>query len=274
MDSLLLLRSALSSSSSSTKTIKLLSIAPTETTEVYTLLPSTHISLPTPSGVPTLFPKTTPTRYQTPANDGGTFYDLQTLLFAYLERDASVAEYLKAASEQGVPFVSLTERKGLIDWLEGKSGIEGPQGKIVPLAMAGAGAGEGMQGDGVGKKRSVGEEVNQGMGEDAGGMNSLGAGEKAIGQGTGLQGRSSAVLPAGVDSAVKKARYVVDDDDRDVVKKMIILMDGPPRAKGGSMGGATKNKDTILRGERVNVRSCFSSFSPSSALLPISNLVN
>jgi parafibromin len=78
---------------------------------------------------PTLtLPKAAPTRFRKPsatALDPHTapndFVTLESLLVAWLARDASVAEYMKQVREAGIgAFVSITERKGVVEWLEGK----------------------------------------------------------------------------------------------------------------------------------------------------------
>lgn len=74
---------------------------------------------------PTLvLPKTTPTRFRKPAATGADpsdFVNLEALLVAWLARDASVADYMRQVREAGIAaFVSITERKGVVEWLEGK----------------------------------------------------------------------------------------------------------------------------------------------------------
>ncbi|KAI6037815.1 RNA pol II accessory factor, Cdc73 family-domain-containing protein [Pisolithus marmoratus] len=86
-----------------------------------TLLNATHLLL---GQVP--FPKSTPTRYAKPgvsnAASPGDFYTLEAVYLAWLLRDAPGAEYMKQARENGltVGFVSVTERKNVVEWLEGK----------------------------------------------------------------------------------------------------------------------------------------------------------
>lgn len=75
------------------------------------------------------FQKSTPTRYQKPgtsSNDPSLnpqdFFSIEAVYLAWLLRDAPGAEYMKQARESGlaVGFVSVTERKSVVDWLEGK----------------------------------------------------------------------------------------------------------------------------------------------------------
>ncbi|KAH9842453.1 RNA polymerase II-associated protein [Rhodofomes roseus] len=100
------------------------------------LASATHIVLsPTSS-----FPKSTLTRLRKPGASSvnptpspRTFFTLQAVYLAWLLRKSSVAEYVKQAREHGltVGFVSVTERKNVVDWLEGKtSELDG----LVPLA--------------------------------------------------------------------------------------------------------------------------------------------
>ena len=73
--------------------------------------------------------KSTPTRYRKPntsSNDPVSapqdFASIGAVYLAWNLRDAPGAEYMKLARESGlaVGFVSVTERKSLVEWLEGK----------------------------------------------------------------------------------------------------------------------------------------------------------
>ncbi|EKM56121.1 uncharacterized protein PHACADRAFT_145235 [Phanerochaete carnosa HHB-10118-sp] len=75
-------------------------------------------------------PKSTPTRLRKPgltSTDPSTnprdFFTLDAVYFSWLLKDMSGAEYMKQARESGlaVGFVSITERKSVVDWLEGKT---------------------------------------------------------------------------------------------------------------------------------------------------------
>lgn len=85
------------------------------------LLAASHIVLS-----PTLsLPKSTTTRYSKPgtsASSPSDFFTLEAVYLAWLLRDAPVAEYMKQARDNGlaVGFVSVTERKSIVEWLEGK----------------------------------------------------------------------------------------------------------------------------------------------------------
>ena len=71
------------------------------------------------SGKP--FPKAGRTRYRKP-DTPSEFYLLDALYVAWLLREAPGAEYMKQLREHGLSagFVSVTERKHVTDWLEGK----------------------------------------------------------------------------------------------------------------------------------------------------------
>ena len=75
-------------------------------------------------------PKSTPTRIRKPnakstdpSANPQDFFTLDAIYIAWLLRDASGAEYMKQARENGlaVGFVSITERKSIVDWLEGRT---------------------------------------------------------------------------------------------------------------------------------------------------------
>jgi parafibromin len=92
------------------------------------------------------FPKNTPTRLRNSGRTGAPsstshdpqanpsdFFTLEAVYLVWLLRDASAADYVRQAREHGLVtgFVSITERKSLVDWLEGRTSTHD---KIVPLA--------------------------------------------------------------------------------------------------------------------------------------------
>ncbi|PPQ91787.1 hypothetical protein CVT25_000432 [Psilocybe cyanescens] len=79
-----------------------------------------------------LYPKSSRTRYRKAGTSAG-FYSLDAVYVAWLLRQANGAEYMKQAREHGlaVGFVSVTERKHVVDWLEGKAS---DHDRIAPLA--------------------------------------------------------------------------------------------------------------------------------------------
>ncbi|KIK93036.1 hypothetical protein PAXRUDRAFT_829392 [Paxillus rubicundulus Ve08.2h10] len=98
-------------------------------------LTASHISL----GPSLSLAKSSQTRYTKPGisnpSSSADFYTLEAIYLAWLLRDAPGAEYMKQARESGlaVGFVSVTERKSVVEWLEGKvADLE----RIRPLASA------------------------------------------------------------------------------------------------------------------------------------------
>jgi parafibromin len=97
---------------------------------------ATHIVLGTES-----FPKAAPTRFRKPgtsSSDSNDFYTLEAVYLAWHLQSAGGAEYMKQARENGlvVGFVSVTERKGVVDWLEGHTS---DHPSITPLPGQAAG---------------------------------------------------------------------------------------------------------------------------------------
>ncbi|EPS98371.1 hypothetical protein FOMPIDRAFT_1126619 [Fomitopsis schrenkii] len=100
------------------------------------LASATHIVIsPTVS-----VPKNAPTQLRKPGATSTVpsaspqdFFSLEAVYLAWLLRQSSGAEYMKQAREHGltVGFVSVTERKNVVDWLEGKTNdLNG----LIPLA--------------------------------------------------------------------------------------------------------------------------------------------
>jgi parafibromin len=100
---------------------------------VPTLSAATHLAISSPD---TIFIKSTPTRLRKPGASStsspsnptthpGDFYSLEAVYLAWLTKDASGADYMKQARESGlaVGFVSVTERKRLVEWLEGSTTV-------------------------------------------------------------------------------------------------------------------------------------------------------
>ncbi len=95
-------------------------------TTVYSFADATHLVL-SPA---TTLPKTAPTRLRKmgatstdPQASPQDFFSLGAVYLAWLFRDAPGAEYMKHARENGfaVGFVSVTERKGVVEWLMDKT---------------------------------------------------------------------------------------------------------------------------------------------------------
>ena len=99
------------------------------------LVAATHLVLPSQTLL-----KSTPTRFRKPGISGsdpvsnpGDFFTLDAIYVTWLLKDASVTEYMKQARDNGLTggLVSVTERKSVVDWLEGRV-INHPN--IIPLA--------------------------------------------------------------------------------------------------------------------------------------------
>ncbi|KAL8292890.1 hypothetical protein RQP46_000584 [Phenoliferia psychrophenolica] len=226
VDPLLLLRTSLSSNA----TITLLAAAPGEDgaapdaaqgEEVYKLEECSHIAFPVSSASAPrpVFPKETKTRYL--AQVGGDAFTLQALLFAYIQRDETAPNYMKNARAAGLQFVSVIERKGVVEWLAGRSDIEGPAGRIVPLESSA-------------KRPADTEDASTAGGEAA------------------PEALAGAPAP-------KKQRYATNKEDHAKVRTLLQLMEGPAYAIGTGTevkvektGGVFKNRETVLRGDRVN----------------------
>ena len=126
-DALLALRQAIKSK----KSIKYANASSSATS----LQSATHLVLSSSVSLP----KSTPTRLRKPgatskdpSSNPTDFFTLDAVYLAWLLRDGSVAEYMKQARENGlaVGFVSITERKNVVDWLDGKSN---DLSSIVPI---------------------------------------------------------------------------------------------------------------------------------------------
>ncbi|BGP52014.1 accessory factor associated with RNA polymerase II [Rhodotorula kratochvilovae] len=214
-DPLLLLRGALSSG-------RPISLLAADGAEVFDLKDCADISF----GAGRAFPKTAPTRFlaapSSSVDDPALpTYDLQTLLLAFNEKDTPFGQYIRNAGAAGVAFVSGTDRRVVIDYLRGSGPVEGPEDRVRPLPGA--------------AKRSADDE----------------AGGAAPGE---------AGAAAGAAPPQKKQRYVPNRDDQDKVKRMLQIIEGPlyghvvgpDETKLEKSGGAYHNRETVLRGERIN----------------------
>ncbi|EGN96347.1 hypothetical protein SERLA73DRAFT_59315 [Serpula lacrymans var. lacrymans S7.3] len=96
------------------------------TDPVSSIVSATHLILPPDLSVP----KSSPTRYRKPGTSSTDpsispqdFFSLEAIYLAWLLRDAPGAEYNRQSREHGLAlgFVSITERKNVVDWLEGRT---------------------------------------------------------------------------------------------------------------------------------------------------------
>ncbi|KAG8898699.1 accessory factor associated with RNA polymerase II [Tulasnella sp. 403] len=93
---------------------------------------ATHIVLsPT-----TTLPKSTPTRWRRDATatdphaEPQRFFALDALVLTWSTRNENAATYMRQATTSGVNYVSLTDRKAVVDWLEGKVDVSD---KVAPV---------------------------------------------------------------------------------------------------------------------------------------------
>lgn len=215
-DPLIVLRRALTSN----QPISLLS---SSGTEVFDLKSAESISLGS-----VVLPKNTPTRFLVdanadPTNPAAPTFDLQSLLFGYNEREANPGLYMRKTTEAGVGAIPITERRVVLDYLSGNGPEEGPEGRVRPSPAS--------------AKREAEDEV---------------------------AGASAGAAPgtAGGAPPMKKQRYVPDKDDQEKVKKMAAIVEGAPygfvvgpgEKKYEKTGAVYHNRETVLRGERINVR--------------------
>ncbi|KAF8832106.1 hypothetical protein HHX47_DHR1000999 [Lentinula edodes] len=121
LDALLAFRQAIQSHN---QTILLSS--PSTSTPVESLSQATHIQI-SPSEI---FPKSTPTRWRKGSSSTSTssltlndLYTLEAIYLAYQLKSLPAPNYTKQAREDGlgIGMVSVTERKIVVDWLEGNS---------------------------------------------------------------------------------------------------------------------------------------------------------
>ncbi|GAA6039763.1 hypothetical protein JCM8097_004210 [Rhodosporidiobolus ruineniae] len=201
--------------------------------QVFELQQATDLVFTAPSR--RAFPKTTPTRFcqgSNPDDPSAQFYELQSLLLAYLNRDASVRDYFPAFATAGVPPVGIQDRKVVTDYLGGKTPVEGPPYRLKPLAG--------------------GESASSS--KRAAGADGAGTGSSAAAGGAGGAGGAAGAPPQ------KKARYVPNRDDQETVKRMMQVIEGPAyghvvgpgEEKKERQGAVYHNRETVLRGERVN----------------------
>ena len=105
---------------------------------VTSLASATHIDLSPSFSAP----KSTATRYRKPGTSStdpvvrpDDFFTLEAVYLAWSLRQAAGAEYMRQARENGLTlgFVSITERKSVVDWLEGRI-ADADNDRVVPLA--------------------------------------------------------------------------------------------------------------------------------------------
>lgn len=230
IDPLMLLRRAITARSD----IHLLS---QDHSKVFSLTLAVYLSLPVPNGRISL-PKSLTTRYRKPgapqeahpATDRDHFYDSQSILCCYLNRDIGFAAYIQEANQQGCSFVSATERKAVTDFLEGKSGSSEPS-SVLALESALPSYQDYLT-------KEIGID-----GEDHVINNNSTSGDVGTGSSAADKlGQASDRLGTETDeSRIKRARYVVDKLDQELVRRIMQLHEHRQVA----------DRRTVLRGTKA-----------------------
>ncbi|GAA5957325.1 hypothetical protein JCM10213_003790, partial [Rhodosporidiobolus nylandii] len=233
-DPLLLLRQSLSTS----QEIHLLD---SSGQQVFTIPEAASLSFPSTGAS---FPKATSTRFLRPdapssSEDEGAGYTLESLLFAFLHKDDSIGQYMRAATESSTVPVTSTDRRVVLEYLSGKGGVEGPEGRLRPLAA-------GQESAGSPSKRAAGGEGGENEPTPAG----------AASGAAGKNGAGGAAAPP----PQKKQRYAPNREDLDKVRRIMQLVEGPAyghvvgpgEEKKERVGAVYHSRETVLRGERPN----------------------
>lgn len=157
---------------------------------------------------------------------------------------------MRQSRESGIPFVSVTDRKYVVEYLGGKGGDEGEQGKVLPLG-GGVGATEEGATAATPAKRDLDSTT-----------------ASAVGDHKQLSSSSTRPGDGAAPPSAKKARFVPNKEDQEKVKRMMETIQGPvwgvetgQGEQGGvskaaaldKVGGVTQNRVTVLAGQRVNV---------------------
>ncbi|KAK4056355.1 accessory factor associated with RNA polymerase II [Microbotryomycetes sp. JL221] len=259
-DVLLLLRQALSSSPDAAQ----IEFRRVDGSRADSLLDATSVALPSQQHDGTVthktFDRSTPTRYTKGAagtGDGSaeSVYDLQTLVYAYLERDASVPDYLKQAQELGVPIVSITDRRQVVDWLSGKTPLDGTAGRILPFGQSHTGS-KSNNAPGPAIISQLGSDTDSATKRTADDLDSTSRLQSST---------ATATLPTATDTSgttsVKRKRYVPDKADQETVKRILDAINGPAYAvdappgqnvKADRPNWAIRDRETALMGSRIN----------------------
>ncbi|KAM0789837.1 hypothetical protein ACM66B_006684 [Microbotryomycetes sp. NB124-2] len=205
----------------------------------------------TTDGQPVAVDKAAPTRY-TRGEGALETYDVQTLLLAVQQRDASISDYLRHAQEQGVGIVSITDRRDVVQWLTGHGQLD--NSRILPLGDD-RHTQPASQTDG---------QLPPSSADTAAAATSSGkrpSSEQQQPQAPSSTAPAAAAPAASQQSPTKKQRYVPDKADQETVRRMLDLMQGPPFALDATPGQpavshranwAVRDRETVLMGQRIN----------------------
>ncbi|WWD20179.1 hypothetical protein CI109_104655 [Kwoniella shandongensis] len=194
-----------------------------------------YLSFPSDSdgGEPINLPKDTPTRYT--SNDG--FYNIASLWLAWKERETGVRDYLIKGQATGVGYVTITDRRGVVEYLTGES-------------------------DGAG--RVVGKGTKEEGGSAAQATSAASATVESLP--SALESATATTTEAGPSrpAAAPKRKYEVDVVDREFCKKLraeeIELRDRNTVLR-SSGGGKVNNFESFLKSVmQEKIRTLRSSF--------------
>lgn len=82
---------------------------------------SAYISFAQPSGDPINLTKETSTRYTSKPGSTTEYFNVAQLWLAWTERNSSVRDYLVKGQQGGVGYVSVADRKGVLEFLRGEN---------------------------------------------------------------------------------------------------------------------------------------------------------
>jgi parafibromin len=128
-DPLLALRSAIKSKTSITYVQSDGTLAPTlRNATSITLAPNLSLL----KSIPTRYKNSSTADSRNPSSSPQDFFTLEAVYLAWHLKDAPGAEYMKQMRENGlmVGFVSITERKAVVEWLEGDQMVGE---RVVPI---------------------------------------------------------------------------------------------------------------------------------------------
>lgn len=86
-----------------------------------TLALASYISFSQPSGESINLTKDTPTRYTSKVGSSTEFYNVAQLWLAWTEKSSSVRDYLVKGQQGGVGYVSVADRRGVVEFLQGEN---------------------------------------------------------------------------------------------------------------------------------------------------------
>ncbi|THV07383.1 CDC73-domain-containing protein [Dendrothele bispora CBS 962.96] len=222
-DALLSLRSAIQSKAS-------ISFAAADGSPTQNLSSAILIVLPSSQS----FPKTTPTRLRKGSNE---YYALEAVYLAWLLRNATSAEYMKQVRDNGVStgFVSVTERKGVVDWLEGN--VDDLPGRIASALPSSTSSAASV---GAPKESASTTTPPSTPPRSSSSLHSGPQHQQKSSTSAALASSASGVSASIASVSPQKRRYVPDTADTEVVKKI------------KQQEVELRDRNTVLRGVKHN----------------------